>query len=309
MSRVNPLLNVYLKYLKAIGKSKFDITAGYEYQEFVGDFQGLRGYRLPSDGFGFYSANIAGKLEPISSTQENRLIAFFGRANFSYDDKYLLTASIRRDGSSKFGPKNQWGIFPSVALGWRIINEDFMNSLESVFSDLKIRASYGVNGNQEIPNYLYLPTYTPGQSGAQYTFGNKNINTLRPNSYDENLKWEETTSYNFGLDFAVLNSRLNGSFEYYLKDTKDLLFEVAVPAGTNLSNRVTTNIGGMKNSGVELSLNYIAVDNSDLKWSVGANITRNVNEITSLDGVDDPNFEGYEFGPGLSGAVGNKIQV
>jgi len=309
MNRVNPMLNTYLKYEKEIGDSKFDVTAGYEYQEFVGDFQGYRAYRLPSDAFGFYSANIAGKIEPVSSTQENTLIAFFGRANYSYDDKYLLTASIRRDGSSKFGPNNQWGIFPSVAVGWRIINEDFMSSLESVFSDLKIRASYGVNGNQEIPNYLYLPTYTPGQSTAQYSFGNRNINTLRPNSYDENLKWEETTSYNFGLDFGVLQGRLYGSLEYYIKDTDDLLFEVAVPAGTNLSNRVTTNIGGMRNSGIELSLNAVIKDDTDLRWSIGANLARNVNEITSLDGVDDPNFEGYEFGPGLSGAVGNRIQL
>lgn len=309
MKRINPSITAYAKYGKELANlnSKFDVTLGYEYQDFKSDYNGYEAYKLSTDVFGKYSAGVADKVEPYGNNQESRLIAFFGRLNWALNDKYLLTATLRRDGSSKFGPENQWALFPSAAIGWRVLDEGFMSGAQSVFTDLKIRAGYGVTGNQDFGNYLYLPTYTPSTTTAQYQFGNRFITTLRPNGYDSSLKWEETSSYNIGIDFGVLNNRLYGSVEYYLKNTKDLLFEVAVPAGTNLTNRVTSNIGNIQNTGIELTLNAVVLDKDDLQLTAGFNFAYNDNKITALAGDDEPGFEGFETG-GISGGVGNTIQ-
>lgn len=310
LKKINPLFNVfgrYERYIESIN-SKFDLTAGYEYQDFGSDYQGYRAYRLANDVYGFYGAQVAGKIEPIASNEENRLISFFGRLNYTFNDKYLLTASLRRDGSARFASENRWGWFPSVALGWRLIEEDFMSGLTNIFSDLKLRAGYGVTGSQEIGNYKYLATYTSSKNNAQYQFGDRFITTLRPNGYDNQIKWEETSSYNLGLDFEVLEGRYSGSLEFYVKDTKDLLFEVSVPAGTNLTNRVISNIGAMQNKGVELSLGGYVIDKADFKWNAGVNVAYNSNTIKGLDLVNDPAFEGYLVGD-ISGGVGNKIQI
>ncbi len=309
MKRLNPSLTVYAKYGTALPNlnSNFDVTLGYEYQDFKSEHNGHEAYRLSSDVFGKYSAGVANQVEPYGNIEESRLIAFFGRANWSLADKYLFTATLRRDGSSRFGNENQWALFPSAAMGWRLIDENFMSSAKSVFTDLKLRAGYGVTGNQDFGNYLYLPTYTASRITAQYQFGNRFVTTLRPNGYDSSLKWEETSSYNIGLDFGMLNNRLYGSIEYYIKDTEDLLFEVAVPAGTNLTNRVLSNIGSVRNTGAELTLNAIIIDKGDLQLTTNFNFAYNVNEITSLAGDDEPGFEGFESG-GISGGVGNNIQ-
>ncbi len=309
MKRINPSITFYAKYgtdLSSIN-SKFDVTLGYEYQDFKSDYNGHEAYKLSTDVFGKYSARVANKVEPYGNNEESRLIAFFGRLNWTFSDKYLLTATLRRDGSSKFGPENQWALFPSAAFGWRLIDESFMNGAQSIFSDLKLRVGYGVTGNQDFDNYLYLPTYTASTSTAQYQFGNRFITTLRPNGYDNSLKWEETSSTNIGVDFGVLESRLYGSIEYYIKKTNDLLFEVPVAAGTNLTNRVLSNIGDMENKGIELTLNGVILDKQDLKLTAGFNLAYNKNEITSLAGDDEPGFEGIETG-GISGGVGNNIQ-
>ena len=310
LRKLNPLFNVYATYGREIASldSRFDVTMGYEYQDFNSDFQGYRAYRLTTDVYGFYGAQVAGKIDPISSNEENRIISFFGRVNYSLKDKYLLTASLRRDGSSRFGPENRWGMFPSIALGWRLIDEDFMSGAKSVFSDLKLRMGYGVNGSQEFANYQYLATYTSSQNNAQYQFGDRYVTTLRPNGYDNSIKWEETSSYNLGLDFEVNEGRYSGSLEFYVKDTKDLLFEVSVPAGTNLTNRVISNIGQIQNKGIELTLNGFVIDNDNFRWNVGLNAAYNSNKVKALDLVNDPDFEGYQVG-GITGGTGNTAQI
>ncbi len=308
--RINPLFNFYFNYKRDLPSinSNLDVTAGYEYQDFKSDYPSYRAYGLSTNAFGFYSAFSARNSEAFNTNEENRLISFFGRVNYSLHDKYLLTFTLRRDGSSRFGENNRWGLFPSVAIGWRLIEEDFMSFLQPTFSDLKLRFAYGVTGSQEIGNYLYLSTYEAGQSTAAIQQGNQFINTLRPNGYDANIKWEETNSLNIGLDFALLDGKLGGSLEYYQKNTKDLLFEVGVASGSNLSNRVVTNIGEMQNSGVELALDAFVIDQKDLSWNLGFNASYNKNEIKALDQSNEPDFEGYLAG-GIAGGTGNNVQI
>lgn len=308
--RTTPLLEFYLNYMRDISAidAKFQITAGYSYQDFLSDQSGFTGRELTSDNFGYNDPSVASVTAPWANPQESRLISFFSRVNFSVKDKYLLTASIRRDGSSRFGPANRWGIFPAVAFGWRINEEEFFAGLNDVVSNMKLRVSYGVNGNQEFGNYLFLSTYGLSNTFAQYQLGDTFYRTLRPSGVDPSIKWEQTKSLNIGLDFGLLNDRFTGELEFYNKDTEDLLFVVNVPAGTNVTNRVLTNIGSVRNRGVELTLNSVVMDKGGFRWNVGFNIARNKNEIISLDGSDDPNFKGYEAG-GISGGVGNNIQV
>lgn len=310
LKRINPLVNFLIRYktdLPSINSS-LDVTAGYEFQQFKSDFPSYRAYNLSTNVYTFYSANIAEESEAFNFHQSNRIISFFGRLNYTYLDRYLLTATVRRDGSSRFGPENQWGVFPSVALGWRIIDEPFMDDLTEIFSDLKFRVSYGITGNQEFDNYQYLATYTPGQPTAQYQLGGQFVSTIRPNGYDEGIKWEETTSINFGLDFGLFNGRLSGSVEYYDQNTDDLLFSVAVPAGTNLTNRVITNIGEVNNKGIEVALNGVVMNREGFQWNMGLNFTHNKNEIVTLDGSDSEDFEGFLTG-GITGGTGNNIQI
>jgi iron complex outermembrane receptor protein len=239
---------------------------------------------------------------------ENRLISFFGRANYSFKERYNLSFVLRRDGSTRFGPKNKWGLFPSLGLGWSVIDENFMAAFKNVISNLKFRAGYGITGNQGIGDFLYLPTYQQSDQYTQYQFGNEFYSTVRPSGYDENLKWEETTSLNLGLEFGLFDDKISGSFDYYEKNTNDLLFKRAVAAGANLTDILTTNVGKLRNRGVELSLSAIPVQTKKLKWTVGFNIARNKNQILALDGSDDPAFKGYQTGD-ISGGVGNTIQI
>ena len=309
-TRMSLLLEIYLNYKADLPdlNSRFDITAGYSWQNFYSEYPSIRATQLSDDSYGFNNPSVAGKVEAFNSVLENRLISFFGRLNYAFMDKYLLTATIRRDGSTRFGPENRWGLFPSAAVAWRISDEPFMQGLSGVFSDLKLRATYGITGNQEIGDYLYLATYTPSTSTAQYQFGNEFINTLRPNGYDVNLKWEETVSYNFGLEYGLLDGRLSGSVEYYRKDTRDLLFERAVPPGTNLTNKILANIGEVRNAGVEVALDALVLTTEKFNWNVSVNFSANRNKIIALDGSDDPSFKGYETGT-ISGGVGNYIQL
>jgi iron complex outermembrane receptor protein len=310
LSRISPLLEAYLAYAKTIGNDhKIDVTAGYSYQSFDANYYGYRAYRLATDIYGFNNPSVAKKTDLSNpSVQTNRLISFFGRLNYGFRDKYLLTLSVRRDGSTRFAESNRWGIFPSAAFAWRVIDESFMSGLSSVFSDLKLRVGYGINGNQEIGNYLYLPTYTSGTTTAQYQFGNGYVTTLRPNGFDSKLKWEQTASLNVGLDYAILNGRVSGSLEYYEKNTSDLLFEVTIPAGSNLTNKLLTNIGKIQNRGFEFTSNVVAIAKRDLTLNFGFNFAVNKNKIKALDGSDDPTFVGYETG-GISGGTGNNIQI
>ena len=303
----NLLLDAYLNYKKDFngGNHVVDVTAGYSYQDFSSEFPSFTAFDLDSDIFGFNSTIPATEFEAFNTVIENRLISFFGRLNYNIQGKYLFTATVRRDGSSRFSENNRWGVFPSAAFAWRILEENFASGLESIFSDLKFRASYGVTGNQEIGDFRYLPLYTLSTVRARYQFGNQFINTLRADGYDSNLKWEETASFNLGLDFGFSNGRVNGTLEYYQKTTNDLLFVVPVPAGTNLTDRVLTNIGELENKGVELTLNANLVNKPDFTWDVSLNAALNRNKILAIDRTSD---KGIPTG-GISGGVGNNIQI
>lgn len=200
-------------------------------------------------------------------------------------DRYLLTLTVRRDGSSKFGPANRWGTFPSAALAWRVHQESFMEEVPYL-SSLKLRGSWGVTGNQEIGDFLYEPIYVQGAGILRAQFGNEFVSTVRPGAADRTVKWEETTQYNVGLDYGLLDDRITGAVEYYRKDTDDLLFSVPAPGGGNLSNEVLTNIGSMRNQGFEFSIDAQVVNTTDFTYSAQLNASTNSNELLQLNRGD-----------------------
>ncbi|MEO7988241.1 MAG: TonB-dependent receptor [Chryseolinea sp.] len=305
------LFEGYLNYTRELSSisSKIDVTGGYSWQDFYSENQGYDAIRLSTNVYGYNNPSIAKQTIPFNpDVQENRLISFFGRVNYSFKDKYLLTATIRRDGSTRFGPTHKWGTFPSAAFAWRVINESFMQGLQNIFSDLKFRAGYGITGNQDIGNYRYLSSYTPSSSQAGYQFGSNYYTTIRPSGYDSNLQWEQTASTNLGLDMGFFDNRLTANLDVYQKNTSELLFTRAVAPGSNLTNTILTNVGEVKNQGIELTLNAVAVATKDITWSIGLNAAVNKNKIITLDGNPDPNFPGYQTG-GISGGVGNTIQI
>lgn len=316
--RTSQLLEFYGKYQKELPgiSSKFDAMVGYSYQDFKADFRGFNGQMLKNPNMAFSdikelsdSASIVKEAVPFFSVIPNRLISFFGRFNYNLKERYLLTINVRQDGSSNFGPSLQRGLFPSAALAWRVTEEPFMEGVKGVLSDLKIRVGYGVIGQEKgIATFAYLKTWQPSDLFAQYQFGDRFYTTIRPSAYDPSLHWEETRTQNFGIDFGFVNNRLTGSLDIYDKKTTDLLFDVNVPAGSNLSNRVLTNIGSMSNKGVELTLEAAIIAKKDFNWNLSGNVAFNTNKILGLDGSDDPKFQGYETG-GIAGGVGNNIQI
>lgn len=298
--RTSKLFESYLNYVKDVTsiKSHIDVTGGYSYQDWI---RSAPAYPT-INGNGTQTA--AGN--PFKT--QNTLVSFFGRLNYAYNDKYLLTGTVRRDGSSRFGPDNKWGTFPSAALSWRISKESFLHNAK-VLSDLKLRAGYGVTGQQDVgDDYPYLARYTPSDSAARYLLGTVYNFTLRPSAYDANIKWEETETWNFGVDYAFWNGRISGSIDYYSKKTKDLLAIVAVPAGSNFSNRILTNVGNMENKGLEFVINATPVRINNFSWDANFNITWNKSKITNLSKVKDPTSPGTEVG-GIGGGVGNTIQI
>ena len=242
----NRLLNTYLQYDKVLGDHRIGVMGGYEWQRFhrEGRYDGK-----PLVG------NYVYQPEEIKWATHNQLISFFGRLNYSLLDRYLFTATIRRDGSSRFSPGNHWGTFPSFAFAWRMKNENFLADNYTV-SDMKLRLGYGMTGQQDVgQDFPYLPVYTLNKSGVLYQFGNTYYPTARPGGYNPNLKWEETATYNAGYDISLFKNRLNASLDYYYRVTNDLLNSAPVSAGTNFTNRVLQNIGQLTNQGVEFMLN------------------------------------------------------
>ncbi|MGB0929135.1 MAG: SusC/RagA family TonB-linked outer membrane protein [Chitinophagales bacterium] len=305
-TRTSVLFDTYLNYKLNLGDSQnIDFTAGYSYQEWNEEYFFLRGFNLTTDVFGIDNARAATEFEGGDVVIQNKLISFFGRLNYSILDRYLFTVNFRRDGSTRFGPANRWGSFPSYAFAWRIMQEDFAEGLSNTFSDLKLRVGYGVIGNQEIPNFGYLPRYSFSQFDARYQFGDEFVTTARPNGYDADLKWEETTTLNVGVDFGIANGKITGSIEYYKKTTDDLLFTVNVPAGTNLTDRVLTNIGEIENTGIELSLQAYLLNTANFDWNINLNVAKNDNKVLAIDRISE---QGVLLG-GISGGVGNNIQI
>lgn len=297
----NRLFTLYANYNKTFDEinSTLDLTAGHDYQFWK------------STTAAFEQINTLGEVQSTSAATDQRhaLLSYYGRLNYSVADRYLLTATIRRDGSSRFANDTRWGTFPSVALAWRLSNETWFNSLHNVVSDLKIRASYGVTGQQDgIANYGYIPVYTISQPGADYMFGGQPVSTYRPEGYNPDLKWETTTSRNVGLDFGFLKNRISGSIDYYDRKTKDLLATVPIPAGVNFDKTMLTNVGNMKSNGVEIALNAIPVETRDWNWSLSANATYQHNSITNLTLVEGAESPNTLVGPTV-GVGGQQIQV
>ncbi len=279
--KYNRLFTAYLNYNREIEaiNSHIDVTAGYDYQYWKATYPAGDNY------------NAAGEsLNQAWTATDNRhaLISYYARLSYSYDSRYLLTATIRRDGTSRFSRDTRWGTFPSVALAWRLSEESFLENAPWM-DDLKIRASYGVTGQQDgIGNYNYLPTYWSGTSSNQYIGSDGSfVNTYLPSSYVSDLKWETTKSFNLGLDWAFLDNRIQGSFDWYTRKTEDLIATVPAPAGTNFSKMITTNVGNVSSSGIEASINLVPVKTRDWTWNVGFNATWQNVEITNLTLVDN----------------------
>lgn len=300
----------YLQFHKDLSNfdARIDATAGYSYQDFGSEYPEIRAWDLSRDVLGFNGTSFASEFFASNSALENRLISFFGRFNLQWHDKYLLTFTVRQDGSSRFSPARRWGTFPSMALAWKIGEEQFLHGISPIVQNLKLRLSAGITGNQEIGDYQYLKTYQFGDSQVRYQFGDEFVTTVRPNGVDPNLKWEQTASVNFGMEFDLWRGRLRGELDYYYKKTSDLLSRVIVPAGMNLTDIILTNIGAVENKGVELGLDLQAVDRPFFKWQLSGNIAFNRNRILQLTNFSDPRFKGFTTGL-ISGGAGNRIQI
>ncbi|MDC1107029.1 TonB-dependent receptor [Prolixibacteraceae bacterium] len=293
----NQTLDFYLTYNKVLEDHNIKVMTGYSYQEF----------RRDDDRFFYNAANSDEKNDKDPGSNLNRLLAFFGRAEYAFKNKYLLNATFRADGTTRFA--DHWGLFPSLGFAWKMKEESFLKDVEPI-SSMKLRLGWGATGQQNVGgnDTPYLGTYTESNNTALYPWGGSYIITQRPNGYDKDIKWETTYTYNVGLDFGFFDERLSGSIEWYYRQTNDLLSTVPVPAGANLTNLLLTNVGNLTNQGVEFSVDYNAITTQDLNWRVGANVTYNQNEITKLTANDDPNFLGNPTG-GISGGTGSTIQM
>lgn len=295
----NKLMDFYLNYVKDLKNidSRLDVMAGYSYQDFIREAPSYADLNQKGD-----TISQAG----LPAWTQNTLISFFGRLNYTFKDKYLLTATFRRDGSSRF--KQHWSNFPSAALAWKVKEESFLKN-SKVLSDLKLRVGYGLTGQQDVLNdYPYLPRYTLSDPTAQYPFGGIYYLTLRPEGYDSNIKWEETQTYNAGIDFAFLGGKLSGSVDYYFKKTKDLLSIIPVAAGSNLTNFILTNVGNIENKGLEIVINANPVSTKRFNWNLGFNATFNRTRITNLSKVKDDNSQGILTGT-VTGGNGNQVEI
>ena len=287
----NRLLTLYANYAKYFEniKSNVDLTAGYDYQ-----------YWKSTTPL-YYTKSAAGtNLSTVkASDYRHVMLSYYGRINYSFDGKYLLTATVRRDASSRFSKDTRWGTFPSVALGWTLTEEPWLKN-QKVLSNLKLRASYGVTGQQEgIGNYNYLPVYTSSVTGAEALINGQYITTYRPEAYVSDLKWETTTSWNFGLDFGFLNGRIGGAIDFYTRKTKDLLASVPTAAGTNFSKTILTNVGNVDSKGIEVSLNATPIQTKDWEWNLSYNFTWQDMKVKNLSLTKGGSQTNVKVGPSI----------
>ena len=287
----NRLLTLYANYAKYFEdiKSNVDLTAGYDYQ-----------YWKSTTPL-YYTKSAAGtNLSTVkASDYRHVMLSYYGRINYSFDGKYLLTATVRRDASSRFSKDTRWGTFPSVALGWTLTEEPWLKS-QKVLSNLKLRASYGVTGQQEgIGNYNYLPVYTYSVAGTEAFINGQYINTYRPEAYVSDLKWETTTSWNFGLDFGFLDGRIGGAIDFYTRKTKDLLASVPTAAGTNFSKTILTNVGNVDSKGIEVSLNATPIQTKDWEWNLSYNFTWQNMKVKNLSLIKGGSQTNVKVGPSI----------
>ena len=291
----NYLLDLYANYKHTwADRHDFSAMAGYGWQHFWKKYN-----RTQNDPEG-NELNT-----PKHYESEYYLVSFYGRVNYGFDSRFLLTATLRSDASSRFSKKNRWGLFPSVALAWRLINEPFLRD-QNTLSDLKLRAGYGVTGQQDIiDDYPWMTTYSISYPESSYLF-DEWYHTYRPNGYDNDIKWETTTTWNVGVDWGFINNRINGSVDYYKRFTKDLLNTINVPAGVNYAPVLTTNIGSMENQGVEIAVNAIPVTTRDWEWTIGFNYTWQQSKITKLNVIDSEN---NFVNTGAISGTGKTVQV
>ena len=287
----NRLLTLYANYAKYFEdiKSNVDLTAGYDYQ-----------YWKSTTPLYYIKSAAGTNLSTVkASDYRHVMLSYYGRINYSFDGKYLLTATVRRDASSRFSKDTRWGTFPSVALGWTLTEEPWLKN-QKVLSNLKLRASYGVTGQQEgIGNYNYLPVYTSSVTGAEALINGQYITTYRPEAYVSDLKWETTTSWNFGLDFGFLNGRIGGAIDFYTRKTKDLLASVPTAAGTNFSKTILTNVGNVDSKGIEISLNATPIQNKDWEWNLSYNFTWQNMKVKNLSLTKGGSQTNVKVGPSI----------
>ncbi len=285
----NNLFTAYANYGKYFEetKSNVDVTVGYDWQYWKATKPASIAYNVAGDELSSYKAE----------DYRHALLSYYGRVNYSFDGRYLLTATMRRDGSSRFGKDYRWGTFPSVGLGWTLTQEKFLRD-QKVLSNLKIRASYGVTGQQEIGgNYNYLPVYTYSASGAESYINGQWIYTYRPEAYVSNLKWETTTSWNYGFDFGFLDNRISGSFDFYTRKTKDLIATIPSAAGTQFAKNITTNVGNVDSHGIEVTLNATPVKTKDWEWNLSYNFTWQKMTVKNLSKVASSEVTNMIVGP------------
>lgn len=333
--RSNTLLEFYLNYKKEFESihSNLDATAGYTWSHDsnrgwnvgAASSTGKAGYptdmgliatAAPNGGFLLdwnpASANLVGVPYVKDEIDANgnyhwrnhlQLLSFFGRVNYTFKERYLLTATVRGDATSRFSKDNRWGVFPAVALGWRINDEAFMEGVRGWLTDLKLRAGWGETGQQAVGGYYnYIPTFSTSMPGSYYTNGAGGwLTPFFPDGYNPDLKWETTETWNAGIDFGFLNNRITGSIEYYLRKTRDLLSRVAVPAGSSTVSMLDQNIGKMENYGIEFAINAKPIVTDDFTWNVSYNLGWNHNEITDLHGLT--------FGVGGGVGTGGNVQI
>ncbi len=290
---VNRLLTTYLnynKYLESINSS-IEGTLGYDYQYWKN--------QRPS----YDETNTVGEIQAQFAAMDQRhvLLSYYARLNYTFDSKYILTASMRRDGTSRFAKDNRWGNFPSLALAWRMSEEKFLVENQTL-STLKLRVSYGITGQQEgIGNYNYLPVYTLGQDGTQMQYGNNWIYTYRPEAYVADLKWETTKSWNAGFDFGLFKDKITGSFDVYNRKTEDLLSTVPSAAGTNFDKTILTNVGNVNSQGVEFSVNANPINKTDWNWDVTLNMSWQKMKVENLSLIEGATTTNTSVGPYVDG--------
>ena len=286
----NQLLDVYLTYITSFNDAhNLTAVAGHSYQAFEFDNTSYDS-EAEEDGNDF----------EFIDRSKNVLLSYFTRINYDYQGKYLLTATLRADASSKLNPDDRWGYFPSLAAAWNLHKEGFMS--DSFFDELKLRAGYGEVGNVNgLGDYRFLTQYVGSQSTANYQFGSSFYQTYRPEPINTELRWEVGRTTNIGLDYAILDGKLRGSVNAYMKETKNLIASSSVDPFTNFGNRIDANIGDMENKGIELSFDYTPIQNENFEWSINYNISFNDNKVTRLP------FD--QAVGGISGGVGNNIQT
>ncbi|MDR3286384.1 MAG: TonB-dependent receptor [Prevotellaceae bacterium] len=278
-------LETYLDYSKSFDGHKIQAIAGYSYSEQWSESYDAMNYKFDTDLFSFYNIGAGAALKDglatlSSSKSSSKLISFFGRVMYNYQEKYLLTASIRQEGSSRFGENHKWGFFPGVSAGWRISKESFMEDVEWV-NDIKLRAGFGVTGNQEIGNYQSLAILRKGSSNFYYN--GRWLSTYEPGrNPNPDLRWEKKQEFNIGLDASMLNNRLNVNFDYYNRRTTDLLYTYSVPVPPNLYSSTFANVGTIDNSGIELTISGTPYVTKDFKWNITGTISHNTNKLVSF---------------------------